>query len=497
MVAGVGSTPAYSTNNKFTDMEQIQDIDIKRLEVNKGQVEGLPKNPRFIRDERYKALVKSIEDAPEMLKLRELLVVEHGNKFVVIGGNMRLRACKELGMETVPCKVLPADTPVAKLREYAIKDNNGFGEDDWDILANEWDAEELQEWGMELPMDWDVDGGEALETTEHPKAEKDEDVECLLNEAMRQNLKECYEQINYTMKKGWLISGLTLGMCKAKFIRAKYYGEKYPQYLAVYFTPQMFFTSANTVSIYDQIEKIVKGKTDAGVAGFRTFTEDGNVTTTTTRGSYPVAGARLPLDFPSNRAAELYNEFCPTDRKPDILDPCHGWGGRLVGALLVDANSYTGIDPSNDASSGANKIANAYKDYAPDTNVRLIKACFEDVDLDAEAYDIALTSPPYFDVEQYKGENQSHVKFPKYDLWVNGFYRPLIEKTFNALRNGGVFILQVGSQSYPLRQDGEKIAKEIGFTVEDVRPLGGQTNSPMNGNTDDDYENEKIIILRK
>ena len=138
-------------------MEQIKDIDIKRLELNKGQVEGLPKNPRFIRDERYKALVKSIEDAPEMLKLRELLVVEHGSKFVVIGGNMRLRACKELGMETVPCKVLPADTPVAKLREYAIKDNNGFGEDDWDILANEWDAEELEDWGMETPMTWDVD----------------------------------------------------------------------------------------------------------------------------------------------------------------------------------------------------------------------------------------------------------------------------------------------------------------------------------------------------
>ena len=135
-------------------MEQIQDIDIKRLELNHGQVEGLPKNPRFIRDERYKSLVKSIEDAPEMLKLRELLVVEHGKKFVVIGGNMRLRACKELGMASVPCKVLPADTPVAKLREYAIKDNNGFGEDDWDILANEWDAEELTDWGMELPSDW-------------------------------------------------------------------------------------------------------------------------------------------------------------------------------------------------------------------------------------------------------------------------------------------------------------------------------------------------------
>jgi len=141
-------------------MEQ-QMIKTSSLEVNKGQIEGLPKNPRFIRDERYKALVKSIEDAPEMLNLRELIVVEHGKKYVVIGGNMRLRACKELGYAEVPCKVLPADTPTAKLREYAIKDNNGFGEDDWDVLANEWNAEELQDWGMETPMTWDVD--DALE----------------------------------------------------------------------------------------------------------------------------------------------------------------------------------------------------------------------------------------------------------------------------------------------------------------------------------------------
>lgn len=146
-------------------MENIQDIDIKRLEVNKGQIDGLPKNPRFIRDERFKALVKSIEDAPEMMWLRELIVVEHGNKFVVVGGNMRFRACKELGWKSVPSKVLPADTPPKKLREYARKDNIAFGEEDWDATANEWDAEELQEWGVELPMDWDVDGhGDATAT---------------------------------------------------------------------------------------------------------------------------------------------------------------------------------------------------------------------------------------------------------------------------------------------------------------------------------------------
>ena len=76
------------------DRLDIIQIPIKALELNKGQIEGLPKNPRFIKDARYAALVKSIADSPEMLRIRELMVVPHGDKYVVIGGNMRLRACK-------------------------------------------------------------------------------------------------------------------------------------------------------------------------------------------------------------------------------------------------------------------------------------------------------------------------------------------------------------------------------------------------------------------
>lgn len=128
-----------------------QNLKISEIEVNKGQVPGLPKNPRFIKDERFKALVKSIQDAPEMLNLRELLVYPHNGKYVVIGGNMRLRACKELGYKEVPCKILDASTDVAKLREYTIKDNNAFGSTDWDLIANEWECSELEEWGMEIP----------------------------------------------------------------------------------------------------------------------------------------------------------------------------------------------------------------------------------------------------------------------------------------------------------------------------------------------------------
>lgn len=117
--------------------------------LNTGQIDGLPKNPRFIKDERYAALLKSVQDAPEMLDYRTLLVYPYENKYVIICGNMRYRACKEIGYSELPCCILPADTPVEKLREYTIKDNISFGSNDWDDIANSWDLGELKDWGME------------------------------------------------------------------------------------------------------------------------------------------------------------------------------------------------------------------------------------------------------------------------------------------------------------------------------------------------------------
>lgn len=129
----------------------ILQIPTSKLVMNSGQIDGVPKNPRTIKDARFNALKKSIEDAPEMLHLRELIVVPHGDKFVTICGNMRLSAARDLGIKDMPCKVLAEDTPAAKLREYAMKDNIAFGEDDIDLILAEWDKEELTEWGFELP----------------------------------------------------------------------------------------------------------------------------------------------------------------------------------------------------------------------------------------------------------------------------------------------------------------------------------------------------------
>ena len=144
-------------------------VNIENVYPNEGQIEGLPANPRLIKDDRFKKLVKSIQDLPEMTEARDLLVYPHNGKYIVIGGNMRLRAYRELGWKEVPCCILPENMPVDKLREIVIQDNNPFGETDWDMIANEWDVEELKDWGVDLPADWDTS-----EAEEQKEAEEDD-----------------------------------------------------------------------------------------------------------------------------------------------------------------------------------------------------------------------------------------------------------------------------------------------------------------------------------
>lgn len=129
-------------------------LSISLLDYNRGQLPGLPKNPRFFRDSRYEALKKSIAEAPEMLELRELIVFPYADgRYIVICGNLRLMVCKDLGYKELPCKILSPDTDVRKLREYATKDNVSFGENDMDVMLNEWDTSELQDWGVELMLE--------------------------------------------------------------------------------------------------------------------------------------------------------------------------------------------------------------------------------------------------------------------------------------------------------------------------------------------------------
>lgn len=114
------------------------------IEVSK--VKPNPDNPRIIKDDKFRKLVKSLKEFPEMAKVRTIVV---NKDMVVIGGNMRLKAMIEAGWDKVPVDVVDWDEE--KQREFIIKDNVGFGEWNWDAIANEWDVEQVTEWGLDIP----------------------------------------------------------------------------------------------------------------------------------------------------------------------------------------------------------------------------------------------------------------------------------------------------------------------------------------------------------
>jgi hypothetical protein len=127
----------------------------KNMKVKISAIKANSKNPRLIKDDKFKKLVKSIQEFPEMLEKRPLICyTDVDGKYVVLGGNMRLKAAHEVGLKEIPI-VLADDWTLEQRDEFLIKDNVGFGEWEWDDLANEWDAELLDKWGLDLPINFD------------------------------------------------------------------------------------------------------------------------------------------------------------------------------------------------------------------------------------------------------------------------------------------------------------------------------------------------------
>lgn len=112
-----------------------------------GTLKKNPENPRIIKDEKFRKLVESIKTFPKMLEIRPIVV---NADMVVLGGNMRLKACIDAGMKEVPV-IIADDLTYDQQREFIIKDNVGFGEWDWEILAKDWETVEIGEWGLESP----------------------------------------------------------------------------------------------------------------------------------------------------------------------------------------------------------------------------------------------------------------------------------------------------------------------------------------------------------
>lgn len=201
---------AKKQNNTLSELGVKERISLSCLELNEGQIVGIPKNPRYLKGEEHDKLKKSLKDSPELLQYKPLMVYAvEGGKFVVICGNMRLRICQELhnegveGFDALPCFILNKDVSIAKIKEYAIKDNVQAGNWDWDELANgDWDVDDLQDWGVDCSFlgndseeNTNIDAlfEDAQNTEEKPK-------EIKLSVHIPQELEEKLEEIKEAIK---------------------------------------------------------------------------------------------------------------------------------------------------------------------------------------------------------------------------------------------------------------------------------------------------------
>tara|TARA_R110001599_G_C12183410_1_gene654258 strand:+ start:35 stop:613 length:579 start_codon:yes stop_codon:yes gene_type:complete len=119
---------------------------MKPNKIKISKIKSNPNNPRVIKDYKFKKLMNSIVDFPDMLKLRPIIVDENN---IILGGNMRYKACLELGHKDV-WAVMADDLTEEQKKQFVIKDNVGFGEWDWDLLANDWETKELKDWGIDV-----------------------------------------------------------------------------------------------------------------------------------------------------------------------------------------------------------------------------------------------------------------------------------------------------------------------------------------------------------
>jgi hypothetical protein len=162
--------------------------------MNINEIKPNPNNPRIIKDVKFKQLVKSIQDFPQMLELRPIVIDENN---MVLGGNMRLKACIEAGLTDVP--VIHANNLTEeKKREFIIKDNVSFGSHDWSELANNWDVDLIQEWGLDIiGFDNAEDLGEGFSLPDGDKSPFQQMTFTLADEQATQ-LKNAIEEIKRT-----------------------------------------------------------------------------------------------------------------------------------------------------------------------------------------------------------------------------------------------------------------------------------------------------------
>lgn len=407
---------------------------------------------------------------------------------VIKAGEGRLLAALKLKMPQV-------------LVSYQEFDNDeieyGFGISDNAIAAwAELDLSAINTDIIDLGPGFDIELLGMQDFSIDPPSEKPEKEELtveqsdLLNQAWAQWCSEQLINISLLEKQRVFFQSLTPASLKIYFLRSLFLGEKFPRFITTsrQYHRMLCSGDGDGGSIVDLLHKI-SDRPDLAARLRFSLQEKPSFEKLASVCGIPMAGHKAPLDFPVELARDLYNEFA---KDGEVLDPCHGWGGRYLGFLLSEANSYTGYDPSEMTHEGLSAISDDLQQYH-DKDSLFICLPYEDSGLEDSKYDFALTSPPYFDRERYIGGDQAHTRYKTYEYFIEGFYRALIFKTFKALRSGSCFALQVGNQVYDLDIQARRIALAAGFELIETR----ETQMKGVGAETSDEASEVILLFRK
>lgn len=443
--------------NNYSITNKVNYIDISELVL-------MDKNPRKISKENFERLKKSLQNNKEFFEARPIICSNRTGQNIIIAGNQRYRAAKELGMKKVPCVIMTLSEE--KEKEINIRDNVELGEWDFDILKDCFNKNDLEDWGVEKDLlfsleeeenntdltDWEETKKDLEQLT---KKEWDEMVE------IQQQLFTEYEEYRTDiLKKGLYDIDINKKRAELLFLRSLYMNKR-------------FLVNGNNAFHSNIIDiKRIKEKTtktelinnylSKDLKKFLYFSENLYISDVYKKGffiSAKGASKKEITDFPATTAKNIYNKFGNNGK---VLDMCAGWGGRLTGFLLSNCKEYIGYDPNERVIKEDKELGDIYNKYV-NKKFTLKNKMFEEAEEVENSFDLCFTSPQYFNTELYEGEKSSHIVYDTYEKWEQGFLKTMIIKCKKFLKKDGYLILNVEDTLYKISESVKKICKEYKF----------------------------------